>query len=226
MAAFGAPGFPLGFGVPSPPGPPAAAAAAPPPAAAPPAAAPPPPPPPAAAAAPPPPAAARAAAAAPPPPPAAAPAGGPAGGPRDFNMGAVLAAIAPAPQFAVPGYELPWENYNTLLRENLTAEYPAPAARVPPPPPPAAAAVPGGDPVAAELVRIKAYLNDVAQPGRRPPGFDVGRVNNLVNRARDSPDVAALGRAALFDVNAYRAAVLAFLNANAPAGFNFAGVGP
>ena len=155
----------------------------------------------------------------------AAAAAAPAAGPRNFNMGAVLAPIGTAAAFAVPGYELPWKNYDTLLRQNLIDEYPAPAARVPAAAP-VVAAVPGGDPVAAELVRIKAYLNDPAHPDRRPPGMNNDRVNALVNRARDSGPVAALGRAAPFDVAASRVAVLANLNGNAPAGFNFPGVGP
>ena len=156
----------------------------------------------------------------PPPPPAAA-----AVGPRDFNMAVVLAPLGAALGFAVPGYELPWENYNRLLRENLTEEYRVPAARVPAPPPPAAAPAPGGDPVAAELLRIKAYLNDPDHADRRPPVMNRGEVNALVNRAKESPQVAALGRAAPFDVDAYRVAVLAHLNTN-PGGFNFASVGP
>jgi hypothetical protein len=136
------------------------------------------------------------------------------------------------------GYQLSYPVFIASLQPSLLHHYSPPgAARAAPaaaPVPaaaapgadPVAAAVPGGDPVTAELARIKAYLNHVAQPGRRPPGFDVGRVNNLVNRARDSVPVTALGRAAPFDVAAYRVAVLAYLNANAPAGFNFASVGP
>jgi hypothetical protein len=138
-------------------------------------------------------------------------------------MAVVLAPIGAALGFAVPGYELPWENYNSLLRENLTEEYRVPAARVPAPPPPAAAPAPGGDPVAAELLRIKTYLN--ADHARKPPNFDNSRLNGLVNRAKESAPVAALGSAVPFDVTAYRAAILAFLNANA-GGFNFASVGP
>jgi hypothetical protein len=75
------------------------------------------------------------------------------------------------------------------------------------------------------LVRIKNYLNEAGR-NRKPAGWDNGRMNGAVNRARDSPEAVALGAAVPFDVNAYRAAILAHLNANAPAGFNFAGVGP
>ena len=88
---------------------------------------------------------------------------------------------------------------------------------------PVASASPGGDAVGTELHRIKTYLN--ADPARRPPTFDKGRLNGLVNQASISPAVSAVKSAVPFDVAAYRAAILAYLNANA-GGFNFAGVGP
>lgn len=162
-----------------------------------------------------------AAAAAPPPGAAAGPVV--AGPPAAFSA-AIIAAIEAG--IDPSGYEVSYPVYIASLEPSLIHEYSDPRARRDPVPAAAVAAVPGGDPVAAELVRIKAYLNDPAHPDRRPPGMDNGRVNALVNRARDSGPVAALGRAAPFDVAAYRVAVLANLNGNAPAGFNFPGVGP
>jgi len=51
-------------------------------------------------------------------------------------------------------------------------------------------------------------------------------MNGAVNRARDSPEADALGAAIPFNVAAYRAAILAHLNANNGVGFVFTGVGP
>jgi hypothetical protein len=128
------------------------------------------------------------------------------------------------------GYELSYDIYFNQLKPSLISNYSEPreqpvrgrrAEQEAEP-----ASVPGGDPVKAELVRIKAYLNDATHPGRRPPDFNKDKVNNLVNRARDSDQLTALEKAEPFDVAAYRVAVLSYLNANAPTGFNFAGVGP
>lgn len=141
------------------------------------------------------------------------------GGLVPFNVVNVLAGAT------IPGYELSWANYDTQLRASLTTNYPLvePEARAPRVP----VVAPGADPVPIELTRIKAYLNDAANPTRKPPGWDSGRLNGAVNKARDSPAVAALGAAVPFDVNAYRVAILASLNANAaPLGFNYRGVGP
>jgi hypothetical protein len=143
-------------------------------------------------------------------------------GPVVFNMAAVLAGAT------IPGYELPWDNYNNQLRQNLIREYQAqagepPAARGAPPPPPGAP--PGADPVVIELTRIKNYLNEAGR-GRKPANWNNDRMNAAVNRARDSPEAVALGAAIPFDVAAYRAAILASLNTNAPPGFNYRGVGP
>lgn len=124
------------------------------------------------------------------------------------------------------GYELSYGVYIARLEPSLRDEYDEPRGRRDPPPvvPPAGPA-PGADPVGIELARIKNYLNEAGR-NRKPAGWDNGRMNGAVNRARDSPDVVALGEAIPFDVNAYRVAILANLNANAPPGFNYRGVGP
>jgi hypothetical protein len=126
------------------------------------------------------------------------------------------------------GYELPYPVYIASLEPSLKHHYPEPEVRprAPPAPAPAPAPAPGADPVGPELFRIKTYLNDPAHANRRPPRMNYGTVNALVNRAKESAPVAALGTAVPFDVAAYRVAVLAHLNANAPGEFNFASVGP
>jgi len=121
------------------------------------------------------------------------------------------------------GYELRYDIYAANLQPALINQYDEPVRDRREPV--AAPVAPGADPVPIELVRIKNYLNEAGR-NRKPDGWDNGRMNGAVNRARDSPDVVALGAAAPFDVNAYRAAILANLNANAPPGFNYRGVGP
>lgn len=157
----------------------------------------------------------------PPPPAAAAGPAAAAAGPVAFNMPAVLAGAT------IPGYELPWDNYNARLKDSLIANYslPQPDARAARGAPPPQGAAPGADPVVVELTRIKNYLNEAGR-NRKPANWSNDRMNGAVNRARDSPEVVALGAAIPFNVAAYRAAILANLIDNAPAGFNYRGVGP
>ena len=121
------------------------------------------------------------------------------------------------------GYELNYAVYAASLEPSLRQQYDQPARERREPV--AVPVAPGADPVPIELVRIKNYLNEAGR-NRKPAGWDNGRMNGAVNRARDSPDVVALGEAIPFDVNAYRVAILANLNTNAPPGFNYRGVGP
>jgi len=125
-------------------------------------------------------------------------------------MVAVLAHIGTA----VPGYELPWENYNTLLRENLTAEYPAPAARVPAPPPPAAAPAPGPAGNSAEYVRTL-YHN--ARRHRPNPAniWTNTRITTLFENARTFVETPPPGPALVYNAAApapYKAAIQAYVN--------------
>jgi hypothetical protein len=146
------------------------------------------------------------------------------GGPRGPPGGIPPVAAAPGPApYVGDGYRIEYDFYANTLKPILEREYSRGERRDAPV---AAAAAPGADPVPIELTRIKAYLNDAANPTRKPAGWDSGRLNGAVNRARDSPAVTALGAAVPFDVNAYRVAILASLNANAPPGFNYRGVGP
>jgi hypothetical protein len=120
-----------------------------------------------------------------------------------------------------------WDVYSTKLKTLLDSKYSAGRAQ------PSAQKVNEGDKadeenkpvdaVKAEISRIKGYLDN---DQRKPDGFNTQQVNEAVNKAWKSPEVNAIATAVPFDINAYRVAILAHLNANARDGFRYPGVGP
>ena len=151
---------------------------------------------------------------------------------------AAAAPAAPAAPAAVGSYQfddadisnpyaMKWDAYTNKLKTFLDSKYSAGRAQ------PSAQKVNEGDKadeenkpadaVKAEISRIKGYLDN---PQRKPAGFNTQQVNEAVNKAWKSPEVNAIATAVPFDINAYRVAVLAHLNANARDGFRYPGVGP
>jgi hypothetical protein len=124
-------------------------------------------------------------------------------------------------------YAMKWDAYSTKLKPDLDSKYSAGRAQ------PSAQKVNEGDKadeekqpadaVKAEISRIKGYLDN---DQRKPAGFRTQQVNEAVNKAVKSPEVTAVAGVVPFDINAFRVAILAQLNANAPAGFRYPGVGP
>lgn len=151
------------------------------------------------------------------------------GGPGADQQQPPAAAAGPyvfAPADTTNPYAMTWTAYSTKLKPHLDATYsaraPAPARAVQAQAPAADAA----DAVKPEIARIKEYLAVDANQERRPRGYGKQQVNEAVNKATKSPAVSAIASAMPFDITAYRAAILAYLNANAPAGFNYSSVGP
>ena len=166
-------------------------------------------------------------AAAPAPAPAAAPA--PGAPVVAFDMAAVNAGVD------VSGYELSYGVYVASLQPSLSGEYGDPRGRRDPAPivPPAVVVPPAGiDPTVVEIQRIKAFLNEAGR-NRKPAawyaarGREANAMNSLINAGiRDDPAIREASNAVPFDINAYRAAILAYINANNGVGFVFRSVGP
>uniref|UniRef100_A0A6C0B1R7 Uncharacterized protein n=1 Tax=viral metagenome TaxID=1070528 RepID=A0A6C0B1R7_9ZZZZ len=126
------------------------------------------------------------------------------GGLVPFNVVNVLAGAT------IPGYELPWNNYDTHLKASLTANYSLvvePEARAPRAAPvvaaPAGAAPAGADPLGVEIGRMNTYIK-----ANRPPNWSNSNISNLLRAAR----TAVLIPYDPANPGPYRAAFNAFLD--------------
>ena len=158
---------------------------------------------------------------------------GPPGVAAEAPAGPAAAVVAVGPYVFAPAdditnpYAMKWDAYTDKLKRFLNDTYSAGRAQ------PSAQKVNEGDKadeenkpadaVKAEISRIKGYLDNGQ---RKPAGFNTQQVNEAVNKAWKSPEVNAIATAVPFDINAYRVAILAHLNANARDGFRYPGVGP
>jgi hypothetical protein len=160
-----------------------------------------------------PPLAAAAAAAAPPAPPAPP---APALGPIEFDgTQARIDLIQPPGAYPIPGYAMPYANYE-LLGQHLDFYYSMTPARTP-----GATAAP--NPRGIALATIKATLKLPTSPLKTPPN---NWSNNRINSFVDNVDgiIPALAPGAVFDPNVFAPAILNLMNNLARQNANRGGV--
>jgi hypothetical protein len=150
-----------------------------------------------------------------------------------FNIPAPAVAAEAGPYVFAAGditnpYAMTWDAYSRRLKPYLDDNYPVRAQtssrmEQPAPAQEGEQVPPAAEAVKTEISRIKKYLDNQE---RRPPTYKTQQVNEAVNKAARSDRVNDIAGVMPFNVNAYRIAILAQLNANAPGGFKYQDVGP